>query len=67
MNVGRNIRIKREDMNMQQMELADKLGVTPAFVMQIEKGYKQPPLWVCVALAEIFGCTIDDLVRGKAS
>ncbi len=67
MAVGQNIRARREAMNMQQMELADKLGVTKAFVSQIEMGRKQPPVWLCAAAAEILGCTIDELVNGKAS
>lgn len=57
-------RIKRlrEELNMTQQELADKLEGAKSTVAMYEKGDRKPSLEVLVKLSEIFNCSIDYLL-----
>ena len=57
------MRIKslREAANLTQVQLADKLGVLSTSVSNWETGVALPKTIILPQLAEIFGCTIDDL------
>lgn len=57
-------RIKRlrEELNMTQQELADKLKGAKSTVAMYEKGDRKPSLEVLVKLSEIFNCSIDYLL-----
>ena len=47
-------------------ELARKIGVTEKHVRDILGGIKQPSLARASELAELMGCSIDDLVEREA-
>ena len=49
----------REELNMTQQELADKLDGAKSTVAMYEKGDRKPSLEVLVKLSEIFNCSID--------
>lgn len=49
----------REELNMTQQELADKLEGAKSTIAMYEKGDRKPSLEVLVKLSEIFGCSID--------
>ena len=49
----------REELNMTQQELADKLEGAKSTVAMYEKGNRKPSLEVLVKLSEIFDCSID--------
>lgn len=53
----------RKKANLSQKQLADKLHVTQQSVSQWEKGLREPSIEMLKKLAEIFNCTIDELVR----
>lgn len=44
-----------------QKELADKLGVTGATVVNWEKGHTTPSIEMCLKLSKVFGISIADL------
>lgn len=50
---------------MTQQELADKLGVTNKAVSKWETGEAFPETAQLIPLSDIFGVTVDDLLRGK--
>lgn len=52
----------REELNMTQQELADKLEGAKSTVAMYEKGDRKPSLEVLVKLSEIFNCSIDYLL-----
>lgn len=63
MSVGENIRKLRDEKNIQQAELAEKVGVSQAMICQIERGTKNPSLQVAVGIAEVLKCDIKELMK----
>ena len=59
------IKTLREELNMTQQELADKLGGAKSTVAMYEKGDRKPSLEVLVKLSEIFDSSID-YILGKS-
>lgn len=64
MSLGENIRTRRLEKNWGQEELGLKVGVTQEAISQFEGGKKYPSIPVVTALSEVFGCTLDELVKG---
>ncbi len=57
----------RKEHGMTQAALAEKLGVTNKAVSKWETGEAMPETDLLVPLAEIFGVTVDELLRGGRS
>ena len=55
----------RESQNMTQDELALKLNISRSSIAMWESGKSLPRTELLIKLADIFGCTIDELVRGE--
>ena len=66
MSVGNNIKRRREEKGLSQNELAEKIGCSRSLIAQFEIDNKMPTLAMGKAIADIFGCTVDELVSGKA-
>lgn len=62
--IGSTLRERRKDAGYTQDEVAKVLGVNQTMVLQIERGTKQLSLLNAAKLAELFGCSIDDLLGG---
>lgn len=60
--IGSTLRERRKDAGYTQDEVAKVLGVNQTMVLQIERGTKQLSLLNAAKLAELFGCSIDDLL-----
>lgn len=58
-----SIRTKRVAAKLTQAELAKRLGVYQGAVSQWESGMTNPKLDKLIAMAELFGCTLDELLR----
>ena len=56
-----NIKILREKVGITQMKLAEDIGVTQACVAMWETGKAFPNSDKLPKLAEVLGCTIDEL------
>ena len=56
------ITIKRKQMNLTQKELAQLLGVANSTLNQWETGTRRPSIDMLVRLAEVLGCTPNDLL-----
>lgn len=55
------IREKRTAMNITQEELSLKLQVSRQTIISLEKGKYKPSLVLAHKLAQVFGCTIEEL------
>ena len=60
---GRNLVILREQQNLTQGEVAEKLNLQRAAVYNYERGLRTPPLDTVIKLAEIFSVSIDTLLK----
>ena len=67
MNIGMNIKAKREEAGMQQVDLAAKVGVTQSMICQIERGTKACSMQLGAEIAEALGCGINDLLGDSHS
>lgn len=65
MSIGENIKNLRLRKGMTQEQLGDKIGVTLSMVCQIERGTKTLTVPLGKQIAEVFGCTLDDLLEEK--
>lgn len=63
MNIAENIKLKRLKLGLTQEELAEKLAVKRPMITQIERGTKIITLPLAKEMAQIFGCTIDELAK----
>ena len=53
------IKILREELNLTQQELADKLDGAKSSIAMYENGKRKPSLEILIKLSEIFECSID--------
>ena len=67
MGLGERIKLKREELGLTQLQLAQALGVTPQHISVIEKGKRSPSLDSLAKLAQELGVTTDYLITGKES
>lgn len=67
MVIGKNIKKLRQQNNMTQQQLADKICVTRPFITAIENDKKSPTVQNLVNIADVLGCTLDDLVKKKSA
>ena len=54
----------RESVKLTQKQVADKIGVTQQAVAMWENGSSKPRTALLPKLADILGCTVDELLRG---
>ena len=64
--VGKIIARKRKERNMTQLALADRLGVSFQAVSNWERGNSMPDISKLPELAELFECSIEELLGGGA-
>ena len=60
-----NLRILRKSRGMTLERLAKTIGRTHSAISSYEKNRTQPSIEDLIALANVFDCTVDDLVRGS--
>ena len=64
-SIGSFIAVLRKAKGLTQRELADKLGVSDKAVSRWERDETAPDLYLIPSIAEIFGVTADELLRGE--
>lgn len=67
MTLGENIKRKRAERDLDQQELAAKIGVSKSHICRIEKGSITPSLEVITKLADTLRCSVDELLGRKVS
>ena len=65
MNIGANIKVRREAANMTQEQLAEKVGVQRPMITQFERGSKVPTVILGNLIAQALHCTLNDLVNSE--
>ncbi len=63
--LGENLVELRKYHNLSQEELADRIGVSRQTLSKYETGESLPDIEKSQALAEVFGVSLDDLVKYK--
>ena len=58
-----NLLALRKIHDMSQEELADAIGVSRQTLSKYETGESLPDIEKCMLIADVFGVTIDDLLR----
>lgn len=67
MSLGENIRSLRTERNMSQNDLAQSLNVSRQSISKWETDGATPDLDKLVGISEIFGVTLDELIKGGAA
>ena len=62
-NLGEEIKYYRQQAMMSQKQLAKEIGTTQPSVSRWEKNEVEPSLIFCIALANCFGITLDELLN----
>jgi transcriptional regulator with XRE-family HTH domain len=65
--LGQRIRALRQERGLQQRQLAEKAGLTPSMVSQIESGRLSPSLHTLGKIAGAYGVPMASLFDGRAS
>ena len=60
-----NIAKLRKDKGWSQKDVALKLKIKANVLSNYELGKRKPPIEVLIKLSDLFGCTIDELVKGE--
>ena len=60
--IGRKMREYREKNGLYQFQLGKMLFVSEATIWKIENGERVPSLETCIKIAELLGCSLDELV-----
>lgn len=63
--MGMIIAVKRKELGMTQLELAEKMGVTDKAVSKWERDLSFPDVTSLPRLAEVFGMSVDELMQVK--
>lgn len=61
MTIGEKIKELRKEKGWTQSELAHKAMTHENSVFQWETGKNEPSIYHCIALADVFGVTLDEL------
>lgn len=62
MTTGQIVKTKREIEGLTQRELAEKIGVHPSYIGQIERNTKTLSLGTASLIAKYFKCSVLDLL-----
>lgn len=66
MKIGDMILKKRQAAGMTQEQLAAQVPCSRTIIAQYEIGLKTPSVSIVARLADVFGCTVDELIgRGN--
>ncbi len=60
-NLGKNIKIKRKELDLSQQELADKAGISLNFIGKIEVAFSKPSLDTVIKIANALEITVSEL------
>src|SRR5699024_2273062 len=67
MDIGKKLKEKRQKANLTQKELAEILHVSRQTISSWEVGRTYPDLDVLVAISELYGTPLDDLLKEDSS
>jgi transcriptional regulator with XRE-family HTH domain len=62
--LGRNVRRERDAKQFTQEKLAEKSGLDPTYISDIERGLRNPGIKNVARLAKALGITTSELCKG---
>ena len=62
MEFYKNLRRMRENAEITQVELAEKVAVSQGTLASFEAGTKIPSVATVIRIADVFGCSVDELL-----
>ena len=65
-NLGIYIKSRRKNIGLTQVELAEKVGLTPLTIRRYESGEREPSFSVFVKLCEVLGMRIEDFIHERS-
>lgn len=65
--LGRSLRAAREEQGGRLVDVAEKAGISPQYLSEIERGRKEPSSEMIAAVTGALGLALDDLLIGIAS
>lgn len=65
--LGRNLRATREDQGGRLVDVAERAGISPQYLSEIERGRKEPSSEMIAAVTGALGIALDDLLVGIAT
>lgn len=60
--LGNAIRNARQNMNMSQEELAEKVGITPTHIKHIESEHRMPSIHVLFDIVSLLNISLDNIM-----
>ena len=63
--IGRFIAVCRKRANLTQLQLADRLGITDKAISKWERGITMPDTSIMLALCDILGISVNELLSGE--
>ena len=60
-----NLKEIRNGKGIEAKELAARLGLSPKTIWAYEEGRSEPNITNLIKMADILGCTVDELVRER--
>ena len=63
--IGRFIAARRKSVNLTQLQLADKLGITDKAISKWERGITMPDTSIMLELCDILGISVNELLSGE--
>ncbi len=60
---SKRVRERMHNLDINQNELADKIGVTPAAISRYLRGSRTPKVDVIVKMSKVLGCSTDHLIN----
>lgn len=66
-DLGVNLQKARADRNMTREQLAEKAGISPTFLANLECGNKMMSVMTLMHLADALSVSVDTLIRGDSS
>lgn len=61
--IGNKIRYYRKDRNFEQVDFAQKIGITPQYLSKIECGYAKPNMDLMFRISECLDIDVAELVK----
>ncbi|MBQ5851733.1 MAG: helix-turn-helix transcriptional regulator [Lachnospiraceae bacterium] len=65
MSIGENLKNIRVKKGMSQSELAEAVSVSGSMINQIERGRKGMSINLCIDIAKVLDCDINDLIAER--
>lgn len=67
MRPATKIKLKRLEKGMSQVDFAKRLGISPTLVSFYESGKAIPPQKILFKMAEILGCSPEELAQKRSN